>query len=130
MSSARTDSRNKRKTLIGFVTSRSGDKSIKVTVPYKTPHPLYHKVINRKTVLHVHDEKNETKVGDRVKIMETRPISRLKRWRVISLVESAVAGVPTAISEADVAQIVPTKTSRGGASDAAPAAGETPAPGA
>ena len=125
MSSARTDSRNTRKTLIGFVTSRSGDKSIKVTIPYKTPHPLYHKVINRKTVLHVHDEKNETKVGDKVQIMETRPISRLKRWRVTSVVESAVAAVPTAISEADVAQIVPTKTSRAGAADtaSAPASG-------
>lgn len=129
MSSARTDSRNTRKTLIGFVTSRSGDKSIKVTIPYKTPHPLYHKVINRKTVLHVHDEKNETKVGDKVQIMETRPISRLKRWRVTSVVESAVAAVPTAISEADVAQIVPTKTSRAGAADTASAAAETPASG-
>ena len=73
MSTATPDSRNTRKTLIGFVTSRSGDKSIKVTIPYKTPHPLYHKVINRKTVVHVHDEKNETKVGDKVEIMETRP---------------------------------------------------------
>ena len=127
MSSARTDSRNTRKTLIGFVTSRSGDKSVKVTIPYKTPHPLYHKVINRKTVLHVHDEKNETKVGDKVEIMETRPIIRLKRWRVTSVVESAVAAVPTAISEADVAQTVPTKTSRAGAADTASAAPETPA---
>ena len=84
MSSATSDSRNKRKTMIGFVTSRSGAKSIKVTIPYKTPHPLYHKVINRKTVVHAHDEKNETKVGDKVEIMETRPISRLKRWRVVS----------------------------------------------
>jgi small subunit ribosomal protein S17 len=78
---------NRRKTLIGFVTSRSGDKSIKVTIPYKTPHPLYHKVVNRQTVVHAHDEKNETKVGDKVEIMETRPLSRLKRWRVLSVVE-------------------------------------------
>jgi small subunit ribosomal protein S17 len=125
MSTASTDSRNTRKALIGFVSSRSGDKSIKVTIPYKTPHPLYHKVINRKTVVHVHDEKNETKVGDKVEIMETRPMSRLKRWRVTSVVESATSSAPVAISEADVAQTVPTKTSRGGASDAsaAPAAG-------
>ena len=79
MSTATEDSRNKRKTIIGFVTSRTGVKSIKVTIPYKTPHPLYHKVINRKTVVHVHDEKNETKVGDKVEIMETRPISRMIR---------------------------------------------------
>ena len=64
MSTATPGSRNQRKTQIGFVTSRSGDKSVKVTIAYKTPHPLYHKVVNRQTVLHVHDEKNETKVGD------------------------------------------------------------------
>ena len=66
MSSSTSHPRNVRKTLLGFVTSRSGAKSVKVTIPYKTPHPLYHKVINRKTVVHVHDEKDETKVGDKV----------------------------------------------------------------
>ena len=81
--------RNNRKTLIGFVTSRSGDKSVKVTVPYKIPHPRYVKVINRKTVVHVHDEKNETHVGDQVEIMETRRLSRLKRWRIVRVVEAA-----------------------------------------
>jgi len=90
--------RNKRKDLIGFVTSRSGDKSIKVTVPYKTPHPRYHKVVNRKTVVHVHDEKNETKVGDKVEIMESRPISRMKRWRVIRVVAETV---PTKTTQAN-----------------------------
>jgi small subunit ribosomal protein S17 len=106
-----SQTRNKRKDLIGFVTSRSGDKSIKVTVPFKTPHPRYQKVINRKTVVHVHDEKNETKVGDKVEIMETRPISRMKRWRVIRVIEAAVvAGV--AVTEADVAEKVPTKTTQ------------------
>ena len=110
MSSASSDTRNSRKTQIGFVTSRSGDKSVKVTIAYKTPHPLYHKVVNRQTVLHVHDEKNETKVGDKVEIMETRPLSRLKRWRVLSVVEHAVTTDAVAISEADVAAQVPTKT--------------------
>ena len=110
MSSATSGSRNTRKTLVGFVTSRSGDKSIKVTIPYKTPHPLYHKVINRKTVLHAHDEKNETKVGDKVEIMETRPLSRLKRWRIIGVIERAVTTDAVAISENDVAAQVPTKT--------------------
>ncbi len=103
--------RSKRKDLIGFVTSRSGDKSIKVTVPYKTPHPLYHKVVNRKTVVHVHDEKNEAKVGDKVEIMETRPISRLKRWRIIRVIEAAVIA-SAAVTENDVAQTVPTKTTQ------------------
>jgi small subunit ribosomal protein S17 len=111
MSTPTSGSRNLRKTIIGFVTSRSGDKSIKVTIPYKTPHPLYHKVINRKTVVHVHDEKNETAVGDKVEIMETRPISRLKRWRVLSIVHKAVAA-SAAVSEADVAAQVPTKTTK------------------
>src|SRR5271169_1402451 len=120
MSSVSSNSRNTRKALIGFVTSRSGDKSIKVTIPYKTPHPLYHKVINRKTVVHAHDEKNETKVGDKVELMETRPMSRLKRWRIVSVVESAVGAVPEAISETDVAATVPTKTTRSGSG--APAA--------
>ena len=81
--------RTQRKTLLGFVTSRMGDKSVKVTIAYKIPHPRYRKVINRKTVLHVHDEKNETKIGDQVEIMETRPLSRLKRWRLIKVVHTA-----------------------------------------
>lgn len=103
---------NRRKTLIGFVTSTMGDKSVKVTVPYKTPHPLYHKVINRKTVLHVHDEKNESKVGDKIEVMETRPISRLKRWRIIRVVEASVGLDLVAVSEKDVAAAVPTKTTK------------------
>jgi small subunit ribosomal protein S17 len=107
-----TETRNTRKTLIGFVTSRSGDKSVKVTIPFKVPHPRYKKVINRQTVLHVHDEKNETHVGDKVEVMETRPISRLKRWRVVSVIERAIAANGEAISESDVAATVPTKTTK------------------
>ena len=100
-----------RKTEIGFVSSKMGAKSVKVTVPYKIPHPLYHKVINRKTVLHVHDEKNEANVGDKVEVMETRPMSRLKRWRITNIIEHAVAAA-AAVSENDVAEAVPTKTSK------------------
>jgi small subunit ribosomal protein S17 len=109
MSSTATGARNTRKTIIGFVTSRSGDKSVKVTIPYKTPHPLYHKVVNRQTVVHAHDEKNETRLGDKVEIMETRPLSRLKRWRITAVVERAVTTDAVAISESDVAAQVPTK---------------------
>ena len=112
MSTATTGQRSARKTVIGVVASRSGDKSIKVTVGYKTPHPLYQKVVNRQTVLHVHDEKNETKVGDKVEIMETRPISRLKRWRVTSILQKAVTAEGVAITETDVAAAVPTKTTK------------------
>lgn len=81
--------RNRRKTLTGLVTSRSGDKSIKVTYAYKVPHRQYGKEINRKTVVHVHDEKNECAVGDRVLIMETRPLSKMKRWRVVEMLAKA-----------------------------------------
>lgn len=112
MSTATIDQRSARKTVIGVVSSRSGEKSIKVVVGYKTPHPLYQKVVNRQTVLHVHDEKNETKVGDKVAIMETRPISRLKRWRVTAILHKAVTAEGTAISETDVAATVPTKTTK------------------
>jgi small subunit ribosomal protein S17 len=81
--------RNTRKSLIGTVTSRSGDKTVKVTYFYKIPHPLYRKEIKRKTVVHVHDEMNDCGLGDKVEIMETRPISKLKRWRVIQVIERA-----------------------------------------
>lgn len=87
--------RTSRSTITGVVTSRSGDKTIKVTYAYKTPHPLYRKEINRKTVLHVHDEQNETSIGDKVIIMETRPLSKLKRWRVVKVVSKAVSADTT-----------------------------------
>ena len=81
--------RYSRKSLTGTVTSRSGDKTIKVTYFYKIPHPLYKKEIRRKTVVHAHDEQNECGLGDKVEIMETRPLSKLKRWRVTRVVEVA-----------------------------------------
>ena len=122
MSTATPGQRNSRRTQLGFVASRSGDKTVKVTVAYKTPHPLYQKVVNRQTVLHVHDEKNETKVGDKVEVMETRPLSRLKRWRVVAVIQKAVTTDAVAISEIDVAAAVPTKTTKAIESAAAPAA--------
>ena len=120
MSTPTAGQRTKRKSQVGFVSSRSGDKSVKVTLDYKTPHPLYQKVVKRQTVLHVHDEKNETKVGDKVEVMETRPLSRLKRWRVVSIIQKAVTTDAIAISETDVAAQVPTKTTK--ATVATPAA--------
>ncbi|MDR0679266.1 MAG: 30S ribosomal protein S17 [Puniceicoccales bacterium] len=74
-----------RKSLIGEVTSRSGDKSVKVSYFYKGPHSRYLKEVKRRTVVYAHDENNGCSVGDRVKIVETRPFSRLKRWRVASI---------------------------------------------
>lgn len=81
--------RNKRKSITGTVTSRSGDKSIKVTYDFKVRHTLYKKEIKQKTVVHAHDEKNECAVGDRVSIMETRPLSKLKRFRVVEVLQKA-----------------------------------------
>jgi small subunit ribosomal protein S17 len=82
--------RGRRKSLVGLVQGRTGEKSIKVAYFYKRPHGLYRKEVKRKTVLHVHDEDNLCQVGDRVKIMATRPLSRMKRWRVTQVVEKAV----------------------------------------
>ena len=81
--------RNNRKQLIGVVRSKTGDKSIKVVYEYKIPHPLYKKEIRRKTTVHAHDEKNLSNIGDKVRISSTRPLSKLKRWRVVELVEKA-----------------------------------------
>ena len=81
--------RNKRKQLVGVVRSKTGDKSIKVVYEYKIPPPLYKKEIRRKTTVHAHDEANLSNVGDKVRIMSTRPLSKLKRWCVVELVEKA-----------------------------------------
>lgn len=81
--------RSKRKDLIGIVAGRTGDKSVKVVSAFKIRHPLYGKEVNRKTVVHAHDENNECQPGDKVEIMETRPLSRLKRWRIVRIVEKA-----------------------------------------
>lgn len=88
MSEAVAD-RGNRKSLVGVVTSVSGNKTIKVEYQYKIPHPIYKKEIKRKTVVHAHDEKSECAINDRVEIMETRPLSKLKRWRVTKVVEKA-----------------------------------------
>lgn len=81
--------RGRRKDLVGVVTSRSGDKTVKVTAAYKKPHPKYGKEIRRETTVLAHDEQNACALGDRVEIMETRPLSRLKRWRIVRVIEKA-----------------------------------------
>jgi small subunit ribosomal protein S17 len=82
MSETETKSRGLRKERRGIVVSKSGDKSIVVNVERRTQHPLYRKVMRQFKKLHAHDEKNEAKVGDNVVIVEARPMSKLKRWRV------------------------------------------------
>ena len=113
------ETRNSRKSLIGTVTSRSGDKTIKVAYLYKIPHPLYRKEIKRKTVVHVHDETNDCGLGDKVEIMETRPLSKLKRWRVTQVLERApkidgeiVEKTKIETPEPEVAEATETKTAQ------------------
>ena len=89
MTPATTPERASRKTVIGVVTSVMGKKSVKVVVAYKKPHPLYRKEVSRQTVLHAHDEESVAKVGDKVEVMQSRPLSKLKRWRLIRVVEAA-----------------------------------------
>ena len=81
--------RNLRKTLVGVVTSDKMDKTVVVTVKDKIKHPLYKKIVNRTIKFKSHDENNECGVGDRVLIMETRPLSKDKRWRVVEIIEKA-----------------------------------------
>ena len=80
----------KTKTLTGFVASKSGDKSIRVTVDYKVKHPKYNKYIRRRTKLAVHDERNLCGVGDTVEITESRPYSKTKSWRVVQVTQKAI----------------------------------------
>ena len=79
--------RNLRKTKAGVVTSNKGDKTITVLVERKVKHPLYGKFVKKSTKFHAHDEKNECSIGDTVRIMETRPLSKTKRWRLVEIIE-------------------------------------------
>jgi small subunit ribosomal protein S17 len=80
------ESRSLRKTRVGEVISDKMDKTIVVKTITRVPHPLFGKIIKQVKKFHVHDEKNEAKIGDRVSIMETRPLSRLKRWRLVEVI--------------------------------------------
>ena len=79
--------RNLRKTKLGVVSSNKMDKTITVNVERKVKHPLYGKFVKKTTKFHAHDEKNECSIGDTVKIMESRPLSKTKRWRLVEVVE-------------------------------------------
>ena len=81
--------RNLRKTRVGIVTSDKMDKTIVVSVQEHVKHPLYGKIMKRTYKLKAHDEKNECQIGDKVQVMETRPLSKDKRWRLVKIVEKA-----------------------------------------
>jgi small subunit ribosomal protein S17 len=78
-----------RKTRVGKVVSDKMDKTIVVTIETSVKHPLYKKIIKRTYKLKAHDENNECKIGDKVRVMETRPLSREKRWRLVEIIEKA-----------------------------------------
>ncbi|MGX8703254.1 MAG: 30S ribosomal protein S17 [bacterium] len=81
------EERNLRKTRVGKVVSNKMDKTIVVAVDDRVQHPLYKKIVNRTYKLKAHDENNECSIGDKVRVMETRPLSKDKRWRLVEIVE-------------------------------------------
>jgi small subunit ribosomal protein S17 len=81
--------RGKRKTAVGVVTSDKMNKTRRVEIPRLVKHPKYNKYIKRRTICYVHDEQNESRRGDTVEIMETRPLSKLKNWRLLKVVAKA-----------------------------------------
>ena len=83
------ETRNLRKERTGVVTSNKMDKSITVAIKWKEKHPIYGKFVNKTKKYHAHDEKNECGIGDTVKIMETRPLSKTKRWRLVQIIKRA-----------------------------------------
>lgn len=88
-SPAKKKSTSRPRTKTGVVTSASRDRTRTVSVAFTTTHPKYEKQIRRQTVLQVHDEKNESKDGDRVEIVECRPLSKTKRWKLVAVVRRA-----------------------------------------
>ena len=84
-----TSERNARKERIGRVTSNKMQKTITVAIDRKVKHPMYGKFMNKTKKLTVHDEKNECGIGDTVRVMETRPLSKNKRWRLVEIIEKA-----------------------------------------
>ena len=85
------DEQRKQKRIIrGKVVSRSGDKSIRIVLNYKVKHPVYGKYMNKRTKFGVHDEKKEAKVGDVIEVVECRPMSKTKSWRLLKVVEKAI----------------------------------------
>jgi small subunit ribosomal protein S17 len=83
------EERSRRKVRVGVVVSDARDKTVTVEVPSSFKHPRYDKVVRRSTKFHAHDEANDASIGDTVRIMEIRPVSKQKRWRVVEIVERA-----------------------------------------
>lgn len=101
--------RGKRRTETGVVTSDKMNKTRRVEIPRLVKHPRYGKYIRRRTICHVHDEQNESRLGDKVEIMESRPISKLKHWRLVRVVNKA-ATTPAVPQGVEAAPPQPTAT--------------------
>ena len=84
-----TQDRALRKTRVGMVVSNKMDKTIVVAIEDNVKHPIYGKIIKRTLKVHAHDENNECSIGDKVEVMETRPLSKTKRWRLVEIIEKA-----------------------------------------
>jgi small subunit ribosomal protein S17 len=83
------EDRNLRKVRVGLVVSNKMDKTVTVAIADNVKHPIYGKIVKHTLKVHAHDEKNECGIGDKVSIMETRPLSKTKRWRVVTIIEKA-----------------------------------------
>ena len=84
-----TEERNLRKTRVGYVVSDKMNKTVVIAIEDNVKHPVYGKIIKRTLKVHAHDEENACGIGDKVEIMETRPLSKTKRWRVVTVIEKA-----------------------------------------
>ena len=84
-----TEERSLRKVRVGMVVSDKMDKTVVIAIEDNVKHPVYGKIIKRTLKVHAHDENNECGVGDKVRIMETRPLSKTKRWRIVEVIEKA-----------------------------------------
>ena len=83
------EERNLRKTRVGYVVSDKMDKTVVIAIEDNVKHPVYGKIIKRTLKVHAHDEENACGIGDKVEIMETRPLSKTKRWRIVRIIEKA-----------------------------------------
>jgi small subunit ribosomal protein S17 len=95
------EARGRRRTEVGVVTSDKMNKTRRVEIPRLVKHPRYGKYIRRRTVCHVHDENNESHTGDTVEIMETRPLSKMKHWRLVRIVTKGAGGASVAPASAE-----------------------------
>ena len=84
-----TEERNLRKVRVGYVVSDKMNKTVVVAIEDNVKHPVYGKIIKHTLKIHAHDENNECNIGDKVSVMETRPLSKTKRWRLVSIIEKA-----------------------------------------